>query len=127
MPVRPALTYAVMQLPGAALVGVGLYYAVQAGWLSGRMAGALLALWVIKDVLLYPLYRHALEEGPASELHAMVGRRAIARSALDPSGLVSIDGERWRARTAAGHTVMPGQRVRVVATEGLLLVVEPDA
>lgn len=124
--VHPAVTYALMQLPGAALVALGLYYAAQAQWLSGRLAVALLVLWLVKDVLLYPLYRHALEEGPVSELQAMVGRRAVARSGLDPSGLVSIGGERWRARTAAGHSVTAGQSVRVVATDGLVLVVEPD-
>jgi membrane-bound serine protease (ClpP class) len=55
----------------------------------------------------------------------MVGEVAQARSAIVPgsTGTVAVHGEIWQARSGAG--VAAGQAVRVVAVEGLTLLVEP--
>jgi membrane protein implicated in regulation of membrane protease activity len=53
---------------------------------------------------------------PAVGVEALVGVEAV----VDPDGWVRVQGELWRARGAA-----PGDRVRVVAVDGLTLVVEP--
>jgi membrane-bound serine protease (ClpP class) len=42
----------------------------------------------------------------------LIGRRAVARSALDPEGIVFIEGERWRARSE-DEPVREGLRLRV--------------
>ena len=56
-------------------------------------------------------------------LSALVGTVGIARSDLDPEGMVFVFGELWQARADAPiHT---GEHVRVVAIEGLALVVTP--
>lgn len=54
---------------------------------------------------------------------ALVG--AIAKAATDcmPVGQVRIHGELWRARCEAGAAA--GEVVRVVAVDGLTLIVEP--
>jgi membrane-bound serine protease (ClpP class) len=58
---------------------------------------------------------------------ALVGQRAIVREPLEPSGLVSLQGELWTAR-AAGPPIPAGTEVEVLAVEGLRLVVrEPVA
>jgi membrane-bound serine protease (ClpP class) len=54
--------------------------------------------------------------GPES----MVGRLAVARSALGPDGQVQVDGEIWRA-VADGGAIPAGEKVRVTAVEGLTL------
>jgi len=58
--------------------------------------------------------------GPES----MVGRLAVARSALGPDGgldgQVQVDGEIWRA-VADGGTIPAGEKVRVTAVDGLTL------
>jgi|DewCreStandDraft_5_1066085.scaffolds.fasta_scaffold00393_59 membrane-bound serine protease (ClpP class) len=50
----------------------------------------------------------------------MVGRRAVARSPLNPSGFVLVDGEYWQAEAEDGD-VQPGETVVVTAREGLRL------
>jgi len=51
-----------------------------------------------------------------------VGREALigAEAVVGEDGWVRVQGERWRATGAE-----PGQRVRVIAVDGLTLVVEP--
>jgi len=49
------------------------------------------------------------------------------RRPLDPIGSIYADGEEWSARTIDDRRLPRGATVRVVRTEGLTLVVEPDA
>jgi membrane-bound serine protease (ClpP class) len=53
----------------------------------------------------------------------LIGREAVVVRALDPEGQVAIDGERWRARCAAGAPV--GAKVVIERIEGLTLEVRP--
>ena len=55
---------------------------------------------------------------------AMIGARAEVVTACRPSGQVRIAGELWQARCPDGAD--PGEQVRVLALEGLTLVVEPE-
>jgi membrane-bound serine protease (ClpP class) len=55
----------------------------------------------------------------------LVGELAEVRTRLDPSGLVHLESELWRARTS-GRAVEPGERVRVLAIDGLYLTVAPE-
>ena len=57
---------------------------------------------------------------------AMVGRLAVARSALAPDGQVLIDGELWRAVSPEGR-VEPGEAVQITAVDGLTLKVTRSA
>jgi membrane-bound serine protease (ClpP class) len=49
---------------------------------------------------------------------AMVGKVAVARTALDPSGTVFVRGERWEAILDEG-SVEPGEEVLITRIEGL--------
>ena len=57
---------------------------------------------------------------------ALVGRSAVARSALDPEGIVFLEGERWRAMSE-GEPVREGERVTIVDVKGLRLRVRKSA
>ncbi len=52
----------------------------------------------------------------------LIGATGEARSALDPGGMVFVDGALWDA-TAIGGQVAAGERVEVLALEGLRLTV----
>jgi membrane-bound serine protease (ClpP class) len=56
-------------------------------------------------------------------IETLVGRKAVAVSALDPEGQVKLDGELWRARS--GAPVESGTEVVVERVDGLTLHVEP--
>ena len=59
-----------------------------------------------------------------SGVEAMLGTTAEGLEAFEREGWVRASGERWRARSAA--PLACGERARIVAVEGLLLVVEPE-
>jgi membrane-bound serine protease (ClpP class) len=56
---------------------------------------------------------------------AMVGNKAIARSDLDPTGFVFVEGERWKAiADEADAPIMRGEAVTITAVKGLTLSVK---
>jgi membrane-bound serine protease (ClpP class) len=55
-------------------------------------------------------------------MESVVGREAVARSALDPEGFVFFDGERWSAESEEG-TIREGERVVITQVHGLRLMV----
>jgi membrane-bound serine protease (ClpP class) len=54
------------------------------------------------------------------------GAVGIVRRSIEPVGSVYAAGEEWTARTSDGTALERGTPVRIVATEGLTLIVEPD-
>lgn len=56
---------------------------------------------------------------------AMVGMIATARTPLRPAGQVAVMGERWQAQIERGEA-QPGDRLRVIAAEGLRLTVRKE-
>lgn len=54
----------------------------------------------------------------------LIGERAVVAASCRPLGQVRVAGELWRARCEAG--VEAGAAVRIVAREGLTLLVEPE-
>ena len=65
---------------------------------------------------------------PRMGIETMVGKRAVARSALEPSGFVFLNGEYWSAEAEDG-AVKPGEGVVITAVKGLKLRVrkhEPE-
>jgi membrane-bound serine protease (ClpP class) len=57
----------------------------------------------------------------------MIGELGTAEVAVAPEGVVVIRGARWRARTNRATPIAAGESARVVAVEGLVLEVEPEA
>jgi membrane-bound serine protease (ClpP class) len=55
----------------------------------------------------------------------LVGMAGIAESALEPDGVVVIDGARWRARAHRAAGVEAGTAIEVLAVEGITLQVAP--
>jgi membrane-bound serine protease (ClpP class) len=56
---------------------------------------------------------------------ALIGKVAIARTALAPEGFVFVQGERWQAELERGHA-QEGDRVRIVGAQGLRLLVRQE-
>jgi membrane-bound serine protease (ClpP class) len=55
------------------------------------------------------------------------GLAGVVRHAIEPVGSVYVGGEEWSARTVDGSALQRGTPVRVVSTEGLTVIVEPEA
>ena len=65
----------------------------------------------------------AQRRAPVTGSEGLVGREATTESTIDGSGKVFIHGEYWDAR--ATEPIAEGERVKVVAVDGLTLRVEP--
>jgi membrane-bound serine protease (ClpP class) len=63
---------------------------------------------------------------PTIGREGMLGELGEAEVDVNPDGVVLIAGARWRARTNRATPIPAGDRVRVVAVEGLVLEVEPE-
>ncbi|HEY1112086.1 MAG TPA: nodulation protein NfeD [Chitinophagaceae bacterium] len=61
---------------------------------------------------------------PVSGLEGMVGEEGESLGALNPIGTVLVHGEIWQARSI-GRSIEKGEKVKVVALEGLSVAVEP--
>ena len=85
-----------------------------------------MVIWVAKDAALYPLYRPALHSGIRGQpVPTLEGARGRAHSDITDRGLVVINGEFWRARSA--DALIPnGTPIRVQSTHGRILTVTPD-
>ena len=122
------IRYAVLQLLGlvafaGALLGVRhwlLSYPLWLFWL-------LVAVWMAKDVALYPLVWKSYDTHGAPDPGPAVGTTGVARQTLDPCGYVEIGGELWRAElNGEAGAVGRGGKVRVTGRQGLTLFVEPE-
>lgn len=115
--------YLAAQIPGAVLVGVGLWLFWGQTGLPGWMGVAFFAFWIAKDALLYPLMRRAYE---SSEVRAqrLVGATGVARAELAPDGQVEVRGETWRARAVEGEDpIAAGAAVVVRGVDRFTLLV----
>jgi membrane protein implicated in regulation of membrane protease activity len=90
-------------------------------------AAGIIAVWVVKDVVMFPFVRIAYQPGSGDGAASLIGARGTAEDALRPSGYVRISAELWRAELEPGAPpVEAGDRVRVNRVRGLTLVVEAD-
>lgn len=116
--------YLLLETPGwvlAALVALLLYERVG---LSAPLIVTLLAVWVAKDLVLYPLLKDALSGDAGSEADKLLGQDGVVETTLDPVGIVRLGPELWRGQSSDRGAPIPiGRRVRVTAVRGLTLVV----
>lgn len=124
--VRVVARYFLMQVPGWLAV-VALLVILNA-WLDlpAWIGLIVMAAWVVKDILMYPLLRRAYHDdvpGPALRLVGQVGR--VERD-LAPKGFVRVGNELWIGEVLPEHQpVSSGRPVRVRSIDGLTLLVEP--
>jgi membrane protein implicated in regulation of membrane protease activity len=121
---RIIIRYTILQLPGLALLLLILVF-VQ-GWvdLSPWVVWGFIAIWVVKDAILFSFVRKAYDWDHPQGATSMVGAHGIAKERLAPSGYVQIRGELWKAALMEGSPPLEkGERVRVEGACGLRLVV----
>ena len=118
--------YTLFQIPGLILLSLGLAAAVRWWGLPVLAAYALVALWIAKDVILYPILRVAYESGGSGGMYEISGALGVVVQPLVPSGYVKIGPELWKAELGAGSgSVSVGSAIRVIEVRDLTLLVEP--
>jgi membrane protein implicated in regulation of membrane protease activity len=124
---RIVLKYTLLQIPGLALLVLILWLAKRWIELPSWLLWVLPALWVAKDIVLFPMVWRAYDSRARGADAALVGVLGVAREPLAPAGYVRVRGELWKGRVPEGKPfVHRGETVRIRAVDGLTLVVERE-
>lgn len=94
------------------------------------IAGMTLAAGLVMLVVVYVASRSrnlAASPGTVGTVEATPGTVGEVRRPLAPTGSVYADGEEWTARSSDGSVIARGTLVKVIARDGLTVVVEPLA
>lgn len=122
---RIFLRYLLYQLPGWTLWSVVILILQQFFVFPLWLVPAALAVWVVKDLILFSYTWMAYGAGPAVK-RPFPGSRGVVVKSLSPEGYIRIEGELWRAETAdQARSIPPGETVTVEDTRGLTLFVRP--
>jgi membrane protein implicated in regulation of membrane protease activity len=122
---RILLRYALLQLPALGLLSVGLLFLHQFWALPKWLPWLVLGGWLLKDTLMYPLVWRAYDPDPKPQGNSLLGEQGRVVRITDSGTMIEIHGELWRARPDDADTALAiGTRVRVLAMDGLTLVVE---
>jgi len=123
---RTIARYTLFQIPVLILLSLGLAAAVRWWDLPVLVAYALVAVWIAKDVIMYPILRVAYEAGGSSGVDGIRDAFGVVTQPLVPSGYVRLGSELWKAELACDSgSVSVGSAIRVVELRGLTLIVEP--
>jgi len=119
------LKYALLQLAQAAIIVGVLIVVGQFINISTWIIITILALWVVKDVALFPKVWRAYAFDDNRPIRKLVGLEATVVFNLNPVGYVRVQGELWRAEIRNPlHVAERGERTRVVDIRATTLIVE---
>ena len=118
--------YTLYQIPDTALAFLVLWSLVEWAGVSPRLAGGLALLWILKDILMFPVLWHSFGGTDASDPRSLVGAEGIVTERCGPHGYVRVRGEMWKAESEErGTAIDAGARVVVTGSQGLTLYVKP--
>jgi membrane protein implicated in regulation of membrane protease activity len=119
----PLARYTAFQIPGWIIAAGGGWWAHRSLDVPVWLAAGVLAVWVIKDIVLYPVLRFAYETDDRLPIERLIGMRGTTLAALAPDGYVRVRGELWRARAEAGQSLARGEPVEIMDIDGTMFVV----
>ena len=123
-PYHILLKYTLLQIPALVLIIVVLIFLQQWMDVPGYIVWGIPLLWILKDIILFPLTWRSYESYSPHDSHPMVGRVGIAQEPLEPSGYVRINGELWLAEIfGEEESIEKGEKIRVREVNGLKLSV----
>jgi membrane protein implicated in regulation of membrane protease activity len=126
-PYRVIRRYALIQVPGIVLLILALYLLRRWVQIPMWLAGVIVALWIVKDIVLFPFVWRAYDKYDKGDEHSIIGSRGTAEKRLAPTGYVRVGGELWRAEVVSGNPpIEKGEDVRVQGSRGMTLLVVPE-
>jgi len=119
------IRYALFQIPSLALLTLILILVRRWVDLLEWFFWGAIAVWLAKDLVLFPFVWRAYDRDRLRELQSLVGIEGIVEERLAPFGYVRVHGEFWQAETIGdGSPIEKGEIVKIQKIEGLKLFVE---
>lgn len=85
-------------------------------WLIATIAIIVVVFIAVAVIWGIPAHRHQISAGRED----LIGKTAEVKIALEPKGVVFVEGERWTAVSETGR-VSPGEEVIITKVDGLKL------
>ena len=122
---RILIRYTLFQIPSLALLTLILILVRRWVNLPEWFFWGAIAVWLAKDVILFPFVWRAYDRDRLRELQSLVGIEGIVEERLAPTGYIRVHGELWQAEVVrADVSVERGKPVRIRGIKGLRLQVE---
>jgi membrane protein implicated in regulation of membrane protease activity len=122
---RVLIRYALLQLPSIAVLILVLIVLRSYIDLPGYAFWGTVFLWILKDILLYPIVGRYYNPDYRKDRFSMVGMTGIAQEPLAPNGYVRVRGELWKAKVIDKDIIInAGENVIIRGMDGLTLIVE---
>ncbi|MFC1815601.1 NfeD family protein [Thermodesulfobacteriota bacterium] len=94
--------------------------------IPGYAIGAAIAVWILKDIVLYPFIGRFYDPDFQKDLFSMVGKKGIVKKSLRPKGKIVVRGELWHAEVLEKDMkINIGETVVIQGIKGLNLSVMP--
>jgi len=108
--------------------GVSAFFAALAAWLGASLAVQIVVFGVLGFVFIVPARKYLHRQGPKLRLGAdnLPGKLGICLEPIDGdllAGVVQLDGARWTAIARRGTQIGRGDKVEILAVEGVRLLV----
>lgn len=115
-------TFGIAGLFGLGLFGVGMYFLFPEGFrVSNTVIGTLVAMVGAMLAVVMVAVVGSRSHGPMIGGEAIRRREGVVDDWHGKEGWVIVEGERWRARS--DRPLSPGDKIRVVELDGLVLIV----
>jgi membrane protein implicated in regulation of membrane protease activity len=119
------LKYTLLNLAELGLIVVALILVEQVIDIPTWLTITILALWILKDIAIFPKVWRAYIFDDNRPLSQLIGLEATVMDSLNPVGYVRVNGELWRAEIRnPRYPAKTGDRTKVVDVKGMTLVVE---
>jgi membrane-bound serine protease (ClpP class) len=118
-----ASRHGLLMLCGVVFLGFGSLALYRDVVIAPAVLIGMVLLGIVLAFLFIRLARRVHDLPPIDTLGQLIGARGVARTGLDPDGVVHVQGQLWSAR-ARGGPLAQGAPVRVLARHGLVLEVE---
>ena len=119
------LKYTLIHLAELALIVVALIVFRHFVSISTWLITTILALWILKDIALFPKVWRAYAFYDNNPMRKLIGLEATVMDSLNPVGYVRVNGELWKAEIRnPRYPAKRGDRTRVIDIKGMTLIVE---
>lgn len=111
---------------GAIFFSVGSYFELELKWqISSFTFGVALTFFLIRPLM--AKYGYGKDKIKTNQ-DALIDKIGIVTEEINQlcnTGRISIDGDDWKVKTSSNETVETGKKVKVVAIDSIILIVEP--
>jgi membrane-bound serine protease (ClpP class) len=120
-------SFGLLTLGGIAASGIGAFMLIDSPVPALRASLAVVLPVTLVTIALFlvaiGLSIRTLRTRPTTGREGMVGLHGVVRRAIEPEGTIEVHGELWSARIPDGEGIGVGEKVTVVAVDGLVLEV----